>query len=209
MNTNLPAQGNHGFAAGAGLTQRLPAVHRVTLLLVLLVGGLGPLGCTETSDTPGLDRNGDIPDQQFYDYRLIESAGGIKRWVLESERMEKFADQEEVELFDLRMQFFKEGEYFSTLTAERGRANLTTKNLFTWGDVLVVTEDGRQLETEELHYDNERGLIHNDVFDRFTRDGDVMTGIGLEATPDLEYFELKEAVQAEVGDEGATEDGSK
>lgn len=180
--------------------------RRFRLLSLLLLVWFG-MGCEKSGETPGLSQEGDIPDQQFYDYRLIESAGGVKRWVLESERMEKYADQEEVELFDLRMQFFKEGEYFSTLTSQRGRANLTTKNLFTWGTVIVVTEDGRRLETEELHYDNERGLIHNDVFDRFTRDGDVMTGIGLEATPDLEYFELKQAVQAEVGDEAAAEDG--
>ncbi len=174
-------------------------------LLALLVG-VGFTGCSETEQTPAVQRDGAIPDQQFYDYRLIESAGGIKRWVLESDRMEKYADREDVELFTVRMQFYRDGEYFSTLTAERGQANLTSKNLFAWGKVIVVTDDGRKLETEELHYDNESGLIHNDVFDRFTRDEDVITGIGLEATPDLEYFEIKQRVQAEVGDEAAAED---
>jgi hypothetical protein len=72
--------------------------------------------------------------------------------------------------------------------------------------VVVVTEDGRRLETQELYYDNERGLIHNDVFDRLTRGDDVVTGVGLEATPDLEYIEIKQRVQAEVGD-AAVEDG--
>jgi hypothetical protein len=32
-----------------------------------------------------------------------------------------------------------------------------------------------------------------------------VTGIGLEATPDLEYIEIKQRVQAEVGDETAAE----
>jgi len=173
--------------------------------LAILVS-VGLIGCSETEQTPAVQRSGAIPDQQFYDYRLIESAGGIKRWVLESDRMEKYADREDVELFTVRMQFYRDGEYFSTLTAERGQANLTSKNLFAWGNVVVVTDDGRKLETEELHYDNDRGLIHNEVFDRFTRDGDVITGIGLEATPDLEYFEIKQRVQAEVGDEAAAED---
>jgi hypothetical protein len=32
-----------------------------------------------------------------------------------------------------------------------------------------------------------------------------VTGIGLEATPDLEYIEIKQRVQAEVGDDALTE----
>ncbi len=71
--------------------------------------------------------------------------------------------------------------------------------------MVVVTNDGRRLETEELFFDNETQLIHNDVFDRFTRDGDVVTGIGLEATPDLEYIEIKQRVEAEVEDEAPDE----
>ncbi len=72
--------------------------------------------------------------------------------------------------------------------------------------MVVVTDDGRRLETEELFFDNETELIHNEVFNRFTRGDDVMTGIGLEATPDLEYIEIKQKVEAEVGDETPDEE---
>jgi len=67
--------------------------------------------------------------------------------------------------------------------------------------VVVVTRDGRRLETEELSYDNSSGRISNDVFNRFTRGGDVMTGYGMIATPDLDSFELLRDVQAEVRSE--------
>ena len=179
------------------------------LLTGFLVAACWLGGCSDRDEPRSLSQGDDLPDQQFYDYRLIESTGGIKRWVLESDKMEKYADREDVELYNLQMDFYRDGEYFSTLTSERGQANLTTKKMFTWGNVVVVTEDGRRLETSELHYDNVSGLIFNDVFDRFTRDEDVMTGIGLEATPDLEYFELKEQVQAELGDEAAAGDQSR
>ena len=179
------------------------------LLTGFLVAACCLGGCSDTDEPRSLSQVSDRPDQQFYDYRLIESTGGQKRWVLESDKMEKYADREDVELYNLQMDFYRDGEYFSTLTSERGQANLTTKKMFTWGNVVVVTEDGRRLETSELHYDNVSGLIFNDVFDRFTRGEDVMTGIGLEATPDLEYFELKEQVQAELGDEAAAGDQSR
>ncbi len=143
---------------------------------------------------------GERPAQQFFDYRLIESQAGVKQWILQSDEMQKFTGQRDVILGVVLMDFFQEGEHFSVLTADSGRANLQTKNIHTWGNVVVVTDDGRRLETEDLYFSNETELIHNDVFNRFTRDGDVMTGIGLEATPDLEYIELKREVKAEVDD---------
>jgi LPS export ABC transporter protein LptC len=170
----------------------------------ILAAGLPLAACSPDEGSGGRVETGDLPEQQIYDYRLIESEDGIRQWVLDSERMDKFAQRDELELYGVKMQFYRDGEYFSTLTSERGRANPGNNNLFCWGDVLVVTEDGRRLETEELHYDDAKGLIHNDVFNRFTWNEDVMTGNGLEATPDLDYLEIKERVEAEVEDEGPT-----
>jgi len=146
-----------------------------------------------------------LPEQQFFDYRLVETNAGIRNWVLVSDLMNKYPGQRDVELITVHIDFFKNGAHFSTLTADSGLANLQTNNIFTWGEVVVVTEDGRKLETEELYFDNETQLIYNDVFDRFTRDGDVIEGIGLEATPDLEYIEIKQKVEADVLDNNNSE----
>ncbi len=155
---------------------------------------------TEVDDQQEKSALDQLPIQQFFDYRLVETNAGIRNWVLVSDLMNKYSGQRDAELITVHIDFYKEGAHFSTLTADSGLANLQTKNIFTWGDVVVVTEDGRKLETEELYFDNETQLIHNDVFDRFTRDGDVIEGIGLEATPDLEYIEIKQRVEADVLD---------
>jgi LPS export ABC transporter protein LptC len=105
------------------------------------------------------------------------------------------------------MDFFREGEYFSTLVSDSGIANLQTNDVFVWGDVVVTTSDGRRLRTSELHYTNSDGLIRNEVFNVFDRGQDVITGIGLEATPDLDYIEIKRDVAAEVSDEAAAQAG--
>ena len=67
------------------------------------------------------------------------------------------------------------------VTYSSGTTNLNTRHTHVWSNVVVVTDDGRKLETEELFFDNETELITNEVFNRFTRQHDVMTGIGLEA----------------------------
>ena len=189
-----------------------PVPHSVRLLVcgafLAVVLGCGESGEPAQTATPGA-RTERVPEQEFFEYRLIESEAGIRQWVLQSEKMLKFTGEKDVHLVILQMDFFKGGEHFSVLTADSGLANLTTKDIHTWGNVVVVTDDERRLETEELYFNNETQLIHNDVFNRFTRDGDVLTGIGLEATPDLEYIEIKQEVEAEVEDEASQESGSR
>lgn len=139
-----------------------------------------------------------VPDQVLFDTTITDSREGVRRWTLTSDRLEKFMDQDEAELHGVHMDFFQADTLFSVLTAARGRASQRNGNLFVWGDVVVVASDGRRLETGELNYDDRSGRISNEVFNRFTREADVMTGVGMQATPGLDYFELKREVDATV-----------
>lgn len=178
----------------------LPGILFAALAAAVLAGCGGG---AEPSAAPA-SGDGRLPEQQFFDYRLIESTAGVRQWVLDADEMRKYADSDAVELVTVHMDFYREGEHFSVLTSDSGTANLTTRDVHTWGNVVVVTDDGRRLETEELFFSNETQLITNEVFNRFTREQDVLTGIGLEATPDLEYIEIKADVKADVGDSDDT-----
>ena len=192
----------HGVdgAANRGAASSAWPFSRNRLLGALLVAALVP-GCAREREPAAAPASAPrVPEQEIVDYRLIQSEEGSRRWTLNSERMRKYADQQDAELDAPRMDFFRDGVYYSTLTARRGRANLTSKNLFAQGEVVIVTADGKRLETEELHYDNRTGRITNTVFNRFTRGGDVMTGYGLDASPELDYFSLRRRVDAAVSD---------
>lgn len=177
----------------------------ILLLLLACALSAAPPGCArveETPDAPAAAAEGPAPpDQELFDSVITESRDGHRRWILHSDRTERWVDVDDAELYGVHMDFFRADTLHSTLTSERGRANSRTKDLFAWGDVVVVTRDGRRLETEELRYDNATGRITNDVFNRFTRGEDVMTGYGMIATPDLDSFELQRDVQAEVRSE--------
>lgn len=175
-----------------------------TVLALALSCGCGP--DRESSGEQQQGATGPLPEQVVYDYQLIESEAGVRRWVLDSDRMTKFPGREDVDLVRVAMDFFRQGEYYSTLVSDSGRANLQTHDVFVWGDVVVTTSDGRRLRTSELHYGNQDGLIRNDVFNVFDHGSDVMTGIGLEATPDLDYIEIKQEVAIEMGDESLAEE---
>lgn len=178
------------------------------LMAALVVGGCAVEDESTPATAAGIRQaRARVPEQQIFDYTFIETRDGIRQWVLRSAEMLKYPGQEDMVLVDLTMDFYRSGEYHSTLTADSGQANQVSRDVHAWGTVVVETNDGRKLETEELFFDNNRQIIHNDVFDKLTRDGDVVTGIGLEATPDLEYIELKEDVQAQVRDEETSRGG--
>jgi len=193
----------------------LPRPRLAVILLLALVPVLGCGGDPTDADRAGTapatgaaGADATVPEQKFYDYRLIETEAGVKQWVLDSDEMLKWAGRDDVTLVRVHMDFFRTGEYFSTLVSDSGIANLQTNDVFVWGDVTVTTADGRRLRTSELAYTNSDGLIRNDVYNVFDRGQDVVTGIGLVATPDLDYIEIKEDVAAEVGDDAAAEAGS-
>ena len=181
----------------SGTRGERPAALLAVLTLCALLAGCGEEPRVASTE----DLSEDLPDQELFNTTIYDTEGGERRWILRSDRLARYRDQDEAQLFGVHMDFYKADTLFSTLTSRRGRAHMKTNDLFAWGDVVVVTRDGRRLETEELDYDDARGRISNEVFNRFTRGDDVMTGIGMEATPDLDRFELKQAVEATVYDE--------
>ncbi len=179
------------------------AAGTIAAQLCALAIGCGP-GGQDTADTA--PSSGPQPEQKLLNYRLIESEAGVRRWALDSDEMTKFPERQDVDLVRVKMDFFQHGEYFSTLVSDSGRANLKTRDVFVWGRVMITTREGRRLRTSELHFSNVDGLIRNDVYNEFDHGPDILRGIGLEATPDLDYIEIRQEVDAVVGDETVADD---
>jgi len=193
--------------------RRPPAAAAALLVLALGCGGERgsgpPAPVAADAAAPAATETAErTADQVLIDTTITDSREGVRRWVLTSDRLEKFLDQDEAQLHGVHMEFFQADTLFSVLTAARGRASQRSGNLFVWDDVVVQARDGRRLETQELSYDDRSGRISNEVFNRFTRGADVMTGVGMLATPGLDYFELKREVDATVrGAAGAADGG--
>ena len=123
--------------------------------------------------------------------------------------MQNFSGQRDVEFSVVKMDFFNEGIHFSTLTADSGTGNMNVRDVHVWGNVVLLKDNGDKLETEELFFDNTDQLIHNEIFNRMTTIDDVVTGIGLEATPDLEYIKIKNQMRGDVADKAEAESGHR
>jgi LPS export ABC transporter protein LptC len=179
---------------------------RVSSSLLILLALLVFCGCSEKEEVSPSTSN-ELPIQTIYGYRTVETERGETRWELFGHRAERFAGEEDLELFGVRMLFYTDGKLSATLTSDRGKVNENTRNMVAKGHVKIVTTDDRTLESEVLYWDNDRRLIHTDVYFRATDADKVLTGIGLETDPKMTDLVIKKQVEgnAPENSRGSTE----
>ncbi len=75
-------------------------------------------------------------------------------------------------------------------------------NIEVKGQVVVVSDSSKiRLETEELQWSAEKGIIFTDQPVKIIEENRTVTGVGLEATPDLESIKIKHQ-QVEIQNSG-------
>jgi len=92
------------------------------------------------------------------------------------------------------------GQVSSNLVGDSGVIREKSNRLQVYGRVVVVTQDSARLETDYLIWDPEIGKIQSDAYVKFTRHGDVMTGWGMEADPDLGRLKILSDVSGSVSE---------
>ena len=94
----------------------------------------------------------------------------------------------------------------SNLVGDSGVIRETNNTLLVFGEVVVITKDSAQLETDFLRWNPDRGKIETDAFVRLTRGEDVVTGWGMEADPDLGRLRILSQVSGSVTENQVTEE---
>lgn len=143
-----------------------------------------------------------MPQQILEGVHLRETSVRGLLWVLEADRGISYGPDEPTRLDALKVRFYDGGQAVkSTLTSKHGVVDERNRTITALDSVVVVTPDGERLETEELHWDPVSEQVTTDVFFRFTRGGDILTGVGIRAEPDLSRYEILRDVRAEMSDQ--------
>ncbi|MCD4691192.1 LPS export ABC transporter periplasmic protein LptC [bacterium] len=154
--------------------------------VVIFMVALAVVSCSDDGGPGGSSDGGAVPDQEISSFTLTQTNDGRPVWSLKSELALVFEDADRVETTRPRVEFFDEnGESRSVLRARNGLLRRRTNDMEVFGSVVLRAKDGTVLETEHLLWDERRGKIFTERPVRVTRDGDVMTGTGAEASPDL------------------------
>jgi LPS export ABC transporter protein LptC len=137
---------------------------------------------------PGPADSDEHPLQITRNFTTTESDSGVVRYVLRARTARFYAD-DVTRLENLEVDFYDEGRKASVLRSQQGFRD-SDGRLRARGDVVVTAVEGGVLETDELYWDRERGKIRTDGAFRITEKGDVLTGIGLTTTPNLDLVEI-------------------
>jgi LPS export ABC transporter protein LptC len=76
------------------------------------------------------------------------------------------------------------------LTARHGTSNTRTNNMIARKNVVVVSEDGRRLTTEELIYNQQRNEISSDSAFVLTEPNRRLEGIGFRSDPNMKNIKI-------------------
>jgi LPS export ABC transporter protein LptC len=168
----------------------------------ILIGLAAVLACTACQNpeqlpvTPGATAS-DSADQVMVSVRTLLTERGVKQGEL-------FADTAYVYDENSRFHFRKVRTTFNTptgapngtLTAREGRYDIRQRVLEGFGDVVVVTTDGKRLLTPHLRFDQARNLVRSDSAYTLTDGTRRSQGIGFESDPNITRFVCKRACVA-------------
>lgn len=79
----------------------------------------------------------------------------------------------------------------SFIKANMGKFFQNTNKMEAYNDVVVINAKGDKLNTEELHWDQEKKKIYSEEFVKITTEEEIIYGNGLEADEDFSNYSIK------------------
>lgn len=154
------------------------------------------VACDKHDSTPVEVREKvDLPDQEMWNFKITATDRGTLQAIINAGHMRRFANRS-LALFDegVHIDFFDEkGETASVLTAKGGELDENTTNVKVIGNVVVVSDSGFTLNTEELFYYKESGRILSNVKVMVTTEqGDTLRGVGFESDTQMNGWRIKQ-----------------
>ena len=132
----------------------------------------------------------EYPSQEGWNSKIFLSKSGRLQAIVHYGHMKKF-DKSKIYFFDegVEVDFYDvDGNHTSHLTAEGGEYHEATEDVIGKGNVVVVSDSGLTLNTEELRWDNRLEKIISDTLIMLTnQEHDTLYGMGFESNADLSH----------------------
>ena len=140
---------------------RLSVLFAIASMTACTDPGVRPTTVTQTADSA---------DQILFKMSTRITESGVLRSFVDADTAYLYQRSQSMDLRHFTVRLFDEqGNHKSTLTANAGIYLTTTRRLDARGNVVVVSTDGRKLQTEHLIYDPSANQISSDT--TFVADG--------------------------------------
>lgn len=166
---------------------------RLAPILMALACAIVP-ACTDRAAPVQVAKSAlaDSADQVMFHIKTVLTDRGLLRAELESDSAFFFDDNTRIELRKVNTTFFTStGERSSVLTAREGTYNTRMRETEARGNVVVVSTEGRRLETAQLKYQQGQNEISSDSAFVLTERGRRLEGIGFVSDPDMKNVRVK------------------
>lgn len=167
------------------MSRALPA-----LICALVLG----TACQGASPAPPVAKSAVIPDsadQMMFGVWFLLSDAGVRRAEVRADTAYMYDQNTRTDLRKVRTEFYKvTGEKNATLTSLTGQYNSRLGTMEARGMVVVVTTDGRKLESPHLRYDPGRNEISSDSVFILTQTDRRVEGVGFISDPDLKNIKV-------------------
>jgi LPS export ABC transporter protein LptC len=136
----------------------------------------------------------------MYGARFNLTDQGVMHAQLVADTAYFFDDNTRIELIRVNVTFFSAtGLKNAVLTSRRGTYHTATGLMVGRGDVVVNSEDGRRLRSEELKFDQSRNEISSDSAFVLTEPERRLEGIGFRSDPNLQNVHVLKTLSGTAG----------
>ena len=158
------------------------------------------VGCKQQGSAPPVRSTGTLADsaeQVMFNVRTLLTAKGVQRGELFADTAYIFDDNTRFELRKVRATFnTSTGVKDGVMSADRGRYNLRQQLLEGFGNVVIVTNDGKRLTSPQLRYMQGLNEVSSDTSFTLVQPGKTLSGIGFKSDPQLTHFMVKKGTKA-------------
>ena len=155
--------------------------------LVAAAGLLAALGCEDPGARPTTTVQAtDSADQVLEGFSHWVTKDGIRRSEVQADTAYFYESTQVTQLRNVRVVFYDlTGKESSTLTAKTGTYRWQDGSMQANGKVVVVSPDGRKLQTDTLKYDNATNTISTNTHFVMDRGTDHLEGQSFRSDPDF------------------------
>ena len=162
----------------------------------------GVLACQQTTPPPVATSisAADSADQFMVGMRVNVVEGGIKRATIFADTAYFFDDNTRLRMHNVSGEFYTStGAPDGRMTGKLAHYNLRNQHLEAFGDVVVVSVEGRRLNTPHLVYDQAQNEIHGDSAFTMTDPESTFEGVGFVSDPGLTSIRIGRNIRGRAG----------
>lgn len=163
-------------------------------LILLLISLFLFAGCSEVKVKPTVNSSlqvSKLPAQESWDDTVFFSDSGKTKAVLFTNHLMMYDQPQETLLDTIKVNFYNQyGKVATILTADKGKVDDITKDLYAIDSVVAVNDSGVTLRTQELIWRNKDKKIVSDKFVTIVSPKEKIQGYGFESDQNLSNYTI-------------------